>query len=209
MKIELPGFGDATSVPERFCFLVLADEGHVKPGPDVSPEVRWSDLPDGTRSLVLIVEDPDAPSDASDMNQEGRTLPADMPRVSFHHWVLIDIPPATHAIPEGAESDGKGRNELADRPYGRRGLNDFTSWFANDPQMKGLYAGYNGPAPPWNDERVHHYHYRVHALDVPSLGLTGQFTAPDVKRAMEGHVLAVAERVATCSLNPAVRSQQS
>lgn len=206
MRIELPALANGASVPDRFCYFIFAEEGHAKAGPNVSPEVRWFDLPAGTKSLAIIVEDPDAPSVGDDVNKEGRTLPADMPRVSFHHWVLVDIPPGIDSIPEGAESDPGGRGELASKPYGRRGVNDFTSWFANDPKMKGTYAGYNGPAPPWNDERVHRYHYRLYALDVPTLGVSGAFTAADVKRAMEGHVLETAELVATCTLNPSRRS---
>jgi Raf kinase inhibitor-like YbhB/YbcL family protein len=209
MRIDLPALADGASVPDRFCYFIAAEEGHAKAGLNVSPEVRWSDPPAGTKSLALILEDTDAPSVGDDVNKEGRVLAADMPRVSFHHWILIDIPPSINSIPEGAESDPGGRGELADKPYGRRGVNDFTSWFASDPKMKGTYAGYNGPAPPWNDERVHRYHYRLYALDVPTLGLSGAFTAPDVKRAMEGHVLETAELLATCTLNPSRRSERS
>jgi hypothetical protein len=39
----------------------------------------------------------------------------------------------------------------------RQGVNDYTGWFANDPDMAGEYYGYDGPCPPWNDERVHTY----------------------------------------------------
>ena len=42
--------------------------------------------------------------------------------------------------------------------------------------MAGDYYGYDGPCPPWNDDLLHHYHFRVYALDVPTLGLAGRFT---------------------------------
>ena len=71
--------------------------------------------------------------------------------------------------------------------------------------MAGDYYGYDGPCPPWNDERLHRYHFRVAALDIPSLGLEGRFDIGDVRRAMEGHVLAEAEIIGTYSLNAALR----
>ena len=55
--------------------------------------------------------------------------------------------------------------------------------------MGGTYGGYDGPFPPWNDERLHTYHFTVYALDVPSLGLEGDFRLDDVRAAIEGHVL--------------------
>ena len=68
----------------------------------------------------------------------------------------------------------------------RHGLNNYTDWFAGDPDMGGTYAGYDGMGPPWNDERVHGYRFQIHALDVESLGLSGAFTGPDVVEAMKG-----------------------
>jgi phosphatidylethanolamine-binding protein (PEBP) family uncharacterized protein len=71
--------------------------------------------------------------------------------------------------------------------------------------MVGEYLGYDGPCPPWNDERVHHYHFRVSALDVATLGLAPGFTLTQLREAMDGHVLACAVWVGTYSLNPAHR----
>jgi len=57
-------------------------------GDDVAPPLAWSELPDRTQSLALIVDDPDAPDPAA-------------PTRTWVHWVLIDIPPDAGALPEG------------------------------------------------------------------------------------------------------------
>ena len=75
-------------------------------------------------------------------------------------------------------------------------------WISYD--MGGVYGSYDGPCPPWNDSIVHHYHFTVYALDVETLGLSGEFGGDDVRQAIEGHVLAQAEHVGTYSMNPAV-----
>ena len=85
---------------------------------------------------------------------------------------------------------------------GVRGVNDYTKWFASDPEMKGDYGGYDGPCPPWNDSILHHYHFIVYALDVPSLALSGRFTGADAEKAMAGHVLARGEVMGTYTLSP-------
>ena len=86
--------------------------------------------------------------------------------------------------------------------HGFRGINNYTDWFAGDADMKGDYGGYDGPCPPWNDEIIHHYHFTVYALDVPTLGLKGNFGGPEALAAMEGHVLAKGVWTGTYTLNP-------
>ncbi|MEO8808916.1 MAG: YbhB/YbcL family Raf kinase inhibitor-like protein, partial [Rhodanobacter sp.] len=73
-----------------------------------------------------------------------------------------------------------------------------------DDAMGGEYLGYDGPCPPWNDARLHHYHFTVHALDVRALSLSKGFSPEQLRVAMAGHVLAQAELTGTYSLNPAV-----
>jgi Raf kinase inhibitor-like YbhB/YbcL family protein len=58
-------------------------------GKDTSPPLTWKNLPKGTKSLVLIVDDPDAPDPAA-------------PKITWVHWVLYNIPPETTALAEGA-----------------------------------------------------------------------------------------------------------
>ena len=82
------------------------------------------------------------------------------------------------------------------------GINDYTGWFAGDPEMSGNYGGYDGPCPPWNDELVHLYHFTIYALDVASLGLAGAFGGQEALKAMEGHILAQARCSGTYTINP-------
>jgi hypothetical protein len=207
MKLEIPAFSSGSPVPEKHCFCVPATQGHVSMGENVSPLVRWSDLPKGTRSLTLLVVDPDVPSVATNVNQEDRTVPADLPRIDFYHWVLVDIPATIEEIPEGADSEGitaRGK-PVGKTDYGVRGINGYTAWFQGDTKMEGTYGGYDGPCPPWNDERLHHYHFRLYALRTESLKLDGPFDGADALATMKGKILAEAEHTGTYTLNPALR----
>lgn len=60
-------------------------------GADVSPPLTWIDLPPGTKSLALIVDDPDAPDPAA-------------PKMTWVHWVLYNLPPTVNGLPEGASA---------------------------------------------------------------------------------------------------------
>lgn len=80
-------------------------------GDDVSPPLEWSDVPPGTKSLVLIVDDPDAPNPAA-------------PQRAWVHWLLYNLPPDAGALPPGGDS------RLP--PGTRRGLNDW---------RRGAYGG--------------------------------------------------------------------
>jgi len=156
-------------------------------------------------SLVLICCDGDVPSIPDDVNQEGREIPATLPRVDFFHWLLVDLPPTPAAIAAGSYSSAvtpRGKNGPAAAHGTRQGINDYTGWFASDHDMSGDYYGYDGPCPPWNDSIVHHYEFALHALDLPRLPLDGRFSGADVRRAIAGHALASARIVGTYTLNP-------
>lgn len=206
MKVHSKSFDNGSRIPGDYAAGVPGPEGPV-PGPNKSPHLAWSELPEGTRSLAVVCHDPDVPSKPDDVNQKDRVVPFELPRVDFYHWVLVDVPPSLSELAEGLDSSGfvpRGKTP-GKTPHGVRGINSYTDWFAGDDAMRGDYGGYDGPWPPFNDERLHHYRFTVYALDVPSLGLPERFTGPDALQAMEGHVLAQAEWVGTYALYPDAR----
>ncbi len=207
MRFTSQSIQDGRPIGGDYAFCLPDPDSHVTLGPNRNPGFAWGDLPAGTASLVLICHDPDVPSRGDDVNQEGREVPADLPRVDFTHWVLVDIPPAWTGIDEGAFSAGvtaRGKDG-PDGPGGtRQGVNDYTGWFAGDADMAGDYYGYDGPCPPWNDSIVHHYHFTLYATDLERCPVEGRFTRDDVLAAIEGHVLAQARITGSYSLNPRV-----
>jgi len=78
---------------------------HTCDGADVSPPLSWSGVPDGAKSLVLIVDDPDAPDPAA-------------PQRIWTHWVLYNIPPNTNSMPQGVKQQELPAGTL-------EGLNDW------------------------------------------------------------------------------------
>lgn len=205
MKLESNDLTDQQPIPPRFAFGRLADDAPMALSDNVSPHLAWRDVPAATRSFALLCIDPDVPSKADDVNQPGKVLPADMPRVDFCHWVMIDIPVDVTELTSGACGEGvvAGGKQQPPGPAGsRQGLNDYTGFMAGNPDMAGQYHGYDGPCPPWNDELLHHYRFTVYALDVDHLELPDGFTGPDALQAMAGHVLEQASLTGTYTLNP-------
>ena len=208
MNLTSRSFAHEQPIPEDHAFAKPDPETHATFSGNRNPELAWADLPEGTRSLVLICADPDAPSVPDDLNQEGRTISADLPRTWFHHWVMVDIPASSSGIGAGecsSEVTPGGKQSPSGPAGARQGVNDYTDWFAGDSDMEGVYVGYDGPAPPWNDERVHRYHFKLYALDIDRCPVEGNFRAKDVLSAMDGHVLKKAVLTGTYTLNPANR----
>jgi Raf kinase inhibitor-like YbhB/YbcL family protein len=203
MEITLKSWANGAPVPEKFAFGKIPAEGRFETSDNINPAIGWSDAPEGTKSFAVIMHDPDVPSSGEDVNQEGKTVPADLPRVDFYHWVLVNIPATLREIPEGADSLGvtPGGKTAGQRSYGQTGINSYTDWFAGDADMGGDYGGYDGPCPPWNDSIMHHYHFTVYALDVEQLDFEGTFTGADALAAIEGHVLARASHMGTYNMN--------
>ena len=120
-------------------------------GEDASPVLKWEGAPAGTKSFTLIADDPDAPGG------------------TWVHWVAYDI--RASELPENvAKVDDTGvmyydfpDTSKAKSWSARQGMNDFGK------------VGYGGPCPP-RGHGVHHYHFRLYALDA-ELKL-----APRVKR---------------------------
>lgn len=209
MKLSSSDLTDQQPIDPRFAFGKLADDAPMALSDNVSPHLAWSDAPATTRSFALLCIDPDVPSKVDDVNQQGRVLPAAMPRVDFCHWAMVDIPADVTELQTGQCSDGitPGGKKNPPGPTGaRQGLNDYTGFMAGDPDMAGQYFGYDGPCPPWNDELLHRYVFTVYALDVDRLELPDAFTAADVREAMQGHILAEASLTGTYTLNPSVKA---
>ena len=215
MKIWSDSFSDGGVLPPECAFAVIDPASHVRLSTNRNPHLAWDDVPAGTQSLVLLCRDIDAPSVATHVNQEGHVVPDGLPRVDFYHWILADIPVAMRSISEGMFSElvtphGKSgplvpflvKNGTEHQL--RQGINDYTSWFKTDPDMAGEYFGYDGPCPPWNDLRPHAYLFTLYALDTPQLTLEGNFTGPEARMALRGHILDEAQMFGVYSLNPDV-----
>ena len=107
----------------------------------------------------------------------------------------MDVPASKTELSEGELSDGitpKGKSGPASAGGTRSGLNGYTEWFAGDPDMAGEYFGYDGPCPPWNDERLHRYEFVVYALSVEKAPIEGTFRVEHVLEAIAPHVVAKA-----------------
>ena len=100
LTISSPAFAHGSEIPKL----------HTCDGKDVSPELRFGGVPQGAKSLALIVHDPDAPDPKA-------------PRRDWVHWILYNLPPTTAALPQGVRED-----ELP--PGTLQGLNDWkrTAW---------------------------------------------------------------------------------
>src|SRR5262249_32705836 len=146
MKIWSDSFTNGAVIPPRCAFGKPNPHTHVELSDNQNPHLAWSDLPAGTKSLVVICHDSDVPSKADDVNQEGRTIPAGLPPVDFYHWVLVDLPPSPAAIVEGEFGCGitPGGKPGPQGPRGtRQGVNNYTQWFTGDAAMRGNYFGYD------------------------------------------------------------------
>ena len=95
LQIHSPAFADGGEIPTKYTCE----------GDNVAPPLEWEGVPGNARSLVLIVEDPDAPDPAA-------------PRMTWVHWLLYNLPADISGLPEGATA--------ADLPAGvQEGLNDW------------------------------------------------------------------------------------
>lgn len=101
MKLTSDAFTQQDKIPRKFTCEDL----------DVSPALHWSDMPAGTQSLVLIVDDPDAPD-------------PNAPRMTWVHWLLYNLPANSHGLAENvADSDLpdgtlQGKNDWQRTGYG-------------------------------------------------------------------------------------------
>jgi Raf kinase inhibitor-like YbhB/YbcL family protein len=149
MQLTSASFQDQQMIPRRY-----SGEGE-----DVSPELRWSDVPASCQSFALICEDPDSP------RVPGRDHP-------FVHWLIYNLSANTSFLPEGLAKQGTITSAPVDA---NQGTNSFGK------------LGYGGPMPPVG-HGTHHYHFTLYALD-RELSLAPGITQHDLLKAMEGHVL--------------------
>lgn len=208
MKLVTTAFADGGFIPAEFAFGRIDAASHVALSQNRNPDFAWTDVPAATRSFALLCVDPDVPSRGDDVNQEGREVPASLARVDFFHWVLVDLPAQRRSIARGEFADGvtpHGKPGPAAPGGARQGINDYTGWFAGDAAMAGNYFGFDGPCPPWNDTRMHHYRFTLYALNIGSLPLHGTFGGADARKAIAGHVLAEAAVTGRYTLNPRLR----
>jgi Raf kinase inhibitor-like YbhB/YbcL family protein len=84
LKLSSEAFGPGEQIPRR----------HACDGEDVSPPLTWSGLPEGTRGLALICDDPDAPSG------------------TFTHWVAWGLDPGSEGLAEGEGAPAEGRGDF-------------------------------------------------------------------------------------------------
>lgn len=206
MQLTSKSLVDGKPIPQTHAMGVPGKDGPV-PGPNKSPHLSWSGAPAGTKSFAVTSVDRDAPTKPDDVNKPDRTVPYDLPRAEFVHWVLTGISPNVNELAEGQDAAGltpKGK-PTGPTAYGVRGVNDYTSWFAGDANMEGTYGGYDGPWPPFNDERIHNYVFTVYALDTDKLDLPKNFTYADFRRASQGHVLAQASITSSYAIYPKAR----
>ncbi|MCB9682715.1 MAG: YbhB/YbcL family Raf kinase inhibitor-like protein [Alphaproteobacteria bacterium] len=208
MYLVSDSFAHLAWIPEAFAFGKHHATDHFTFAGNRNPHLRWGDVPAATKSFAVLCYDDDVPSRGDDVNQEGKVVPADLPRVRFWHWILLDVPADVRQIAAGAFADGvTPHGKPADHgPYGTPGINDYTGWFAGAEGMKGQYYGYDGPAPPWNDSRVHAYRFEVLALDVVTTGMHGSFDGAKAWAALDAHVLDKATHVGLYAINPAARA---
>ena len=211
MKLWSDSWINGERIPTRYAAGQPDPAGGATFSDNLNPHLAWSEVPAGTQSFALICHDFDVPSKGDDVNQTDREIPADLPRVDFFHWVMVDLPPTADAIAEGQFSRGftaRGKPGpdiaalgLAGFGSARHGLNDYTGWFASNPDMAGNYFGYDGPFPPFNDSLIHHYVFTVYALKVARAPVEGHFTGAEVRRAIYPHILAEATHSGTYTLN--------
>ena len=100
MKLDVTSsaFQNGQGIPKKYAYRGEGD--------NVSPPLAWSGAPEGTKSFVVICEDPDAPSPKH---------PAPKPWV---HWVLFDIPATVTKIEEGRSAGTPGRNDFKETAWG-------------------------------------------------------------------------------------------
>jgi Raf kinase inhibitor-like YbhB/YbcL family protein len=199
MTLSVKGLEEGKAISAPYAYCAPSEDGKSQDGKNLRPGLSWKDAPKGTQSFALIMVDPDVPTDFTDAGKAGKTIPASMKRQDFYHWAVVDIPATATALPAGK---GRGHDKTP-LGVGREGINDYATFMK--PEDPSIYAGYDGPCPPWNDEAVHHYHFQLYALEVPKLDLPEGFTAKEAAMVLKAHIIGMAEVTGTYSLNAGLK----
>ncbi len=204
MTLTVGGITNGKPIPNTFTYCAPDGNGGTRDSENLSPAITWSPPPEGTKSMVLLVVDRDVPADLSKANVPGTAIELKDARQNFYHWVLVDIPPSVGGILQGKDSNGlaPGGKPFGKMEYGTDGQNDYGR------VSQGSHGGYDGPCPPWNDKRMHQYHFILYALDIPTLKLPDPVHGAQVEVVVKNHILSQAEVVGTYSTNPDWLRQQ-
>ncbi|MEM6958617.1 MAG: YbhB/YbcL family Raf kinase inhibitor-like protein [Myxococcota bacterium] len=205
--LHLEAWAHESPIPDRYAFGTLDENSAFALSENISPALRWEHAPEGTQSFAIVLVDPDVPSSGEDVNKEGREVSETLPRVDFFHWLVANLPADSTGLEEGVAAKGvtpRGK-PTGKVDYGTVGANNYTQWFAGDADMEGVYGGYDGPCPPWNDRLVHRYVLTVYALGAANVELPENFDGPALLEAIKPHVLASASHMGTYTMNASLR----
>ena len=148
LTLTSSAFAEGQAIPVKY----------TRDGENLSPPLKWTGAPDDTKSFILIVEDPDAPSG------------------TFRHWAIYNIPADRNELPESVDT---GPDHAM-----RYGKNDFGN------------ARYDGPEPP-RGHGVHHYHFRLGALSVPTIQVPAGMGVQDIWSQARKHLIDEATLIGT------------
>jgi Raf kinase inhibitor-like YbhB/YbcL family protein len=190
LDVKVTGISNGDKIPAEHAFCIATKTEKSSPtGKNISPEISWNQAPEGTKSFAIIVVDKDVPTDFTDAGVEGKTIKADMPRQNFYHWGVANISAKTTKIEAGKGKDAK---------LGTQTINDYANFMKDKPAK--TFAGYDGPCPPFNDERIHNYYFQVYALNVEKVELPKAATTKQLEEEIQKHIIAKGESLGTYSL---------
>ncbi|MEW5925347.1 MAG: YbhB/YbcL family Raf kinase inhibitor-like protein, partial [Candidatus Zixiibacteriota bacterium] len=132
---------------------------------DISPKIVISNVPENTKSLALICDDPDAPMGV------------------WVHWVIFNLPPLVTELPEGISKEITPVIGSDSTVRAVQGINDFRRF------------GYGGPCPPKGSTHRYFFKlYALDTLlEFGNERIKKGITADDLSHKMEGHILVIAQ----------------
>ena len=197
IEVSSTAFNDIRRIPKKNACLEVE---FIKGAPNVnikrkaenlSPPLTWGDVPEGTKSIALIV-------DSDQGTSLGAKKPSEVDQSYFDkfrrgakwvHWVMWNIPTEVRELPEGVPTSTE---PVSVGPNTKQGTNSelHTGWFGPCPEPAIVYH-----SRPATAQVRFHYTFKVYALDIELEGLGAETTKDDLLRAMEGHILGAGEAV--------------